>query len=494
MALLLIKEFEEGTVESKKGECPEFVVSIGREEVRLLETKSVISLVDYRSAWRWVVHWIRSISSVFLPVGFPDSVGPGYWEYQVFDSLQGLCSYLRGVVSSAHVLRAAGVGNQQATSWSAAMTWALKDGMGMMGGLFFSAWAAPLFDSYVKEFRFFADLINNVGLTLDMLAPAVGASYFLWIAAASTLCKTMCGMSAGATKGSITQHFAIAGNLADLHAKEGTQETLISLIGMTMGILLARYFQALEEQVSKNQMPDRSAWLIQWSVFAALTFLHVWTNYRAVHVLRLRTLNRQRAFDVLRSLVENLSGFGGLECLTPDQENRLRKAIDDLPGPQHVMESLSLSVWHMVLPSRWSHMVMGARLVDVLIASGAMFSSREDENVHSVVDEFQDENYLVALTDTRRVMVSLLITADTTTELQAFIHALLIQKMCEKEASSASSRDRLRIVKESHMLVKQVFMPIFSLESTLQRKGWDLGRVYLGYSRRRSQWSRMKTD
>lgn len=58
---------------------------------------------------------------LFLPIGYPNSVAEGYLEYQFYDSLQGLCSYLRGVVSTSAVLSATGVGNAEATAMSAAM-------------------------------------------------------------------------------------------------------------------------------------------------------------------------------------------------------------------------------------------------------------------------------------------------------------------------------------------------------------------------------------
>ena len=44
----------------------------------------------------------------------------GYLSYQFYDSIQGLCSYLRGVVSTSAVLTAAGVGDVEATAMSAA--------------------------------------------------------------------------------------------------------------------------------------------------------------------------------------------------------------------------------------------------------------------------------------------------------------------------------------------------------------------------------------
>ena len=52
---------------------------------------------------------------------YPNSVREGYLEYQIYDSLQGLCSYLRGVVSTSAVLTAAGVGDSEATAMSAAV-------------------------------------------------------------------------------------------------------------------------------------------------------------------------------------------------------------------------------------------------------------------------------------------------------------------------------------------------------------------------------------
>ena len=41
-------------------------------------------------------------------LGYPQSVRPEYMSYQIYDSLQGLCSYLRGVVSTSALLTAAG--------------------------------------------------------------------------------------------------------------------------------------------------------------------------------------------------------------------------------------------------------------------------------------------------------------------------------------------------------------------------------------------------
>eukprot|EP00984_Skeletonema_dohrnii_P027743 scaffold17409_cov89-Skeletonema_dohrnii-CCMP3373.AAC.1 len=55
-----------------------------------------VATVDAKA--RSLLNRIRQVGrDLFLPVGYPDSVAEGYLEYQFYDSLQGLCTYLRGV-------------------------------------------------------------------------------------------------------------------------------------------------------------------------------------------------------------------------------------------------------------------------------------------------------------------------------------------------------------------------------------------------------------
>lgn len=46
------------------------------------------------------------------------------------------------------------------------------------------------------------------------------------------------GVAGGATRASITQHQAIKGNMADVSAKDGSQETFVNLIASIIGIFL----------------------------------------------------------------------------------------------------------------------------------------------------------------------------------------------------------------------------------------------------------------
>lgn len=223
--------------------------------------------------------WLKTaVLTTFMPVGYPQSVAREYATYQAWDTLQALCSYLRGIVATTQMLGGLGVGSAEATPLAAAVQWVLRDGAGMLGGLLFASGCASLFDRDLKRWRLFADAINDLGLTLDMLAPLAGPEYFLCVISIAGVCKSMCGVAAGATKAAITAHFALRDNMGDLQCKEGSQETLVTLIGLVAGIYTAHLFDS-------SQM---------WLWFLLLTALHIYANWMGVCCLELKTLNQCR--------------------------------------------------------------------------------------------------------------------------------------------------------------------------------------------------------
>lgn len=50
------------------------------------------------------------------------------------------------------------------------------------------------------------------------------------------------GVAGSATRASITQHQAIKGNMADVSAKDGSQETFVNLVASMIGIFLLALF------------------------------------------------------------------------------------------------------------------------------------------------------------------------------------------------------------------------------------------------------------
>jgi hypothetical protein len=412
---------------------------------------------------------------LFLPTGYPQSVKAGYIQYQTYDSIQGLCSYLRGVISTSAILTAAGVGNANATATSAAIQWAIKDGCGMLGGLLFSYFASVYFDSHVKEFRLFADVMNDVGLVLDMMSPLFLSRWWkksgddaddddadnddAWIVVAmsflyrmvsmmATLCRVMCGMAAGATKHCITEHFANRGNSADLSAKEGTQETLVSLLGMMLGIGLATFLQEMEENCKilrqqkrqRQQTQPQSMWYYQygafyatWFVFGILTIVHVWANYQGVKILKFNTLNPARCKFVMEDILNEIQmqllccrgqhddGDGkNMKFLKVEDIGRLQdrsknynnnnKQSSKIPIAMRTPEECCENLWDSWKSLIWNKdkIVLGASIKEA-------FRGIDDSNVSLVKDIlnlFKEDGYILTMNVDGLICVSLTVEDD----------------------------------------------------------------------------------
>ena len=230
----------------------------------------------------------RSVKRAFLPAGFPGSVSPDYLAFQSWDTAQGLCSYVRGALTTRALLEGVGVGSDAVAAVSAASATAqfvLRDVVGSLGAVLFAATQGSSFDAYAKQWRLFADCANDVGMALELLAPTLGARYgrgaFLATACLGSLARAVCGVAAGATRAALTRHFARAHNAADVASKEGSQETAASLAGAACGVWVTR--------VTANSP------MAQWFVFLALTVAHVLCNVRAVRSLQVDAVNRARA-------------------------------------------------------------------------------------------------------------------------------------------------------------------------------------------------------
>jgi hypothetical protein len=169
----------------------------------------------------------------------------------------------------------------------------------MFGSLVFAYRYSSTFEVYIKEWRYLADILNNVGLTLDLLC-ADFPSYYFAMTSISTLCKSCCGLIAGATKARISAHFARPGHLADVTAKESTQETAVALCGLLLGMVLA--------QVIGNY--DTSVWI----TFLLLLAVHQYSNYHLVKVLVFANLNPQRCLILMDLTTSARSDAAVLPC------------------------------------------------------------------------------------------------------------------------------------------------------------------------------------
>lgn len=223
---------------------------------------------------------VRAFEHTMLPEGYPDSVTPDYATYQIADSIQAMCSSVVGTLSTRAVLRGAGVGDATATVLSATFSWVLQDGCSMLGRILFAAALSSDLDHDAKRYRLLADVTNDIGLMISIGSAHVPRESYLWVVCVASLFFAVTSVAGGATRSSLTAHFARRHNTADLSAKEGSQETAVGLLGMFLGMLAAAYTpQTLEATLS---------------VVLFFVFWHLYANYRGVTSLVLEHLNENR--------------------------------------------------------------------------------------------------------------------------------------------------------------------------------------------------------
>jgi hypothetical protein len=239
---------------------------------------------------------------VLLPEGYPASVSGDYLEYQLWDTLQAFASSVTGSLATAAVLRGVGVGDASATPLAATLAWILKDGAGMVGRIVFAAYTGSSLDHDCKRWRLFADVTNDCVLLVELAAPALPRPMVLPVLCLAGVGRSLVGVAGGATKAAVAQHQARGSNMADLCAKDGSQETVVNLVALCLNL-------AILPLVSESQA-------VTFSLFLVLTLLHIYANYRAVSCLVMPTLNSAR----LEAVLEHLGRTG--EVLGPAEGNR----------------------------------------------------------------------------------------------------------------------------------------------------------------------------
>jgi len=228
----------------------------------------------------------------FLPLGYPDSVSDDYIRYQVCDSLQAFASAITGLIATRSMLKGVGVGSAEATATSAVLTFVYKDGAAALSKILFAyGLGGTVLDSDCKTWRFLADILNDAGLMMEVLAAQLPRPLFLPTTMAAQVLKACCGVAAGATKAALSSHFAKNDNFADLNAKESSQETLVGLLGMLVGSYVVQ------------RIPDR--FFSIWATLIFFTIIHLFTNYIGVRSCVFDTLNRQRATLVIREFLQS---------------------------------------------------------------------------------------------------------------------------------------------------------------------------------------------
>ncbi|KAF8579533.1 DUF647-domain-containing protein [Ramaria rubella] len=220
------------------------------------------------------------LSDVFMPAGYPNSVSAGYFEYQLFDSLQAFSSSIAGLLASRAVLEGFGVGDASASATQALLLTITQDAVSRLATIMFAWRIGTALEPEAKRYRLLADIFNDGAMILDCLSPALPKHVRLFSLCVSGSLRALCGVAAGGAKAALSVHFARANNVGDLNAKDSSQETVIGLLGMLAGSFVVSH---------------ATTQTATWTLLLLLLAIHLSTNYFAVRAVAMSSLNRQRA-------------------------------------------------------------------------------------------------------------------------------------------------------------------------------------------------------
>ena len=418
--------------------------------------------------------------NTFLPINYEKSVRAEYLEYQFYDSLQGLCSYIRGVITIRAVLIGAGVGDSNKTGTSAALAWAFKDGIGMIGTLLLAYTSSRSFEVYVKEWRLLADLLNNVALTIDLATHFLpfytkNEIHYALFLAISSLFKCACGLIAGATKVRISSHFAKEGCLADVTAKESSQETAVALVGLIIGGIIAKVFGDSDFD--------------NIFIFFVLSILHTWANFLLMKTLVFDTMNPQRCWLITKAMIENKN----LHVLPPLEIKKKETLF--LPfylsyfGP-----ILGCSV-HVIL-NTLDHIKNNTQAIKARSSTKKIL----EISWKNLTDSFKEEHFIIGIDNNERVVICISHTAnnDENILIKAYMMGCYLHQTWYQQKTKQKLTKKARIANLYSLLIntdaKKAINWYNQLMSSVQKVGlnkyfkstaalfsdWDISRTNLG--------------
>ncbi|KAF2840757.1 DUF647-domain-containing protein, partial [Patellaria atrata CBS 101060] len=390
---------------------------------------------------------------VFLPAGYPQSVSSDYIEYQIYDSLQAFSSSIAGLLSARAVLEGVGVGDANATPTAALLLNVVQESMGRIATIVFAHRLGTALEPECKTYRFAADIFNDTAMILDCLSPAFPKYARVVVLSFSSALRALCAVAAGSSKATLSAHFALRGNLGELNAKDSSQETVISLLGMLVGSLV----------VSRITTKTTT-----WLTLLILLTTHLAMNYAAVRAVSMRSLNRQRANLVLSYLIEDG------EVLAPQEVAR----------KERIFERDGALRWknHAII----GNCKIGVSFHTILRCLGDSHERTGSIQVHqkeiaTLMEIFEREEYVLwydEMHSSAYIVLKNGCSADT--HLKAWTHALHVAWRASRHLSMDGKKPRdaslgcFEILSDLRTTLKETSIEFADYARQLKEAGWDL--------------------
>ncbi|KAJ5060088.1 vitamin B6 photo-protection and homoeostasis-domain-containing protein [Bipolaris maydis] len=431
---------------------------------------------------------LQYMIDVFLPSGFPQSVTEDYVEYQIFDSLQAFSSSIAGMLASRAVLqgrlfvsfstcsilpmplnsrppfsdspKGVGVGDSNATPTAALLLSVLQESVGRMATIAFADRFGTALEPECKMYRLTADILNDSGMILDCLSPGFPKPLRVAVLSFASCLRSLCGVCAGSSKASLSAHFATAGNLGEVNAKDSSQETVISLLGMLAGSFVVSHI---------------TSDIATWCTLILLLVIHLATNYAAVRAVSMQSLNRQRANILFSHILQHGIVLSPKEVSARERiferGGVLRWADDEVLGKCRIGTSLSELLGRIGRRDKLSGSL-------AFCSSGADGESEVD--VFDLLSIFEAEDYVLWASGgpaAYEAVIVLKAGCGPIDQLRAWAHALLVAERRQRGGDASGSDKaaaRNGLMGELRDTLYEVRRMFDKYGDEMRAKGWHL--------------------
>jgi len=221
---------------------------------------------------------------MFMPTG---ELTPDYYAYTLWRLAQRFVGASSSVFGTQALVLALGF-KSSSIGIAAATRWVLKDALGKFSRIFWASKHGRKFDFNAKKWRFRSAILFAMGNGFEILT-YIFPSFFLLLAAVANASKQMAMLTSSATRNAIYKSFSRkSDNIGDITAKGEAQIAVVDLLGMMVGIFVARL-------VSGDQKRMVAA-------FCIMSVLDIFCIHKEIRSVIFNTLNFERTGLVLRSL------------------------------------------------------------------------------------------------------------------------------------------------------------------------------------------------
>ena len=312
-------------------------------------------------------------------------------------------------------------------------------------------------------------MLNDAAVVLDTVSPRLDTLFFPGLRVAA-LClsasfRSLCAISAGGSKASISLHFATplkgSGDVGDLNAKDASKETVLALLGMLVSLCTDAMLLPVLCIFSKLGTLIVPHLTTPWTIYTTLLVLvglHLAINYIGVRGLVLRTLNGQRTWIAWSAYMHTQPG----RAPTPDEVASLER-IFERPGAFRDPRS-GVLLGHCTIGSSFSEILSGPIPLRLL-------------------ELFKDERYLLwfdrrcllrpespSVEGFLRLHICLKDGYNTEDQLKAWIHAAELCRVISVRRNVSGVIDALEILEETHQKVVEL-IPDFV--NKMRALGWN---------------------